>query len=114
MTDLPPPNPAVGEAAAEEAAAARRDVETQLKDGTLKLTDVVQMSEAEATTGSRRVAGHMHLRAVLLALPRIGEKHADEILGVVGVEGSRHVDSLGPHQVEAIEAEVAARQATSG
>lgn len=110
VPNAPTPDPAEGSTANEEVSAARRDVETQLGDGSLSIDDLRQMSEAEATTGSHRVVGHMHIRAALLALPHIGETRADEILDEVGVDGSRHIDDLGTHQVAEIAAAVRARQ----
>lgn len=110
MTNLPEPDPAAASLANEEVSAARRDIETQLADGSLTTDDVFQMSESEATSGAHRVVGHMHVRAMLLALPGIGETRADEILDEVGIEGDRHVDTLGVDEQEEIAAAVAARQ----
>lgn len=100
-----PVDQAQGTESASEAAQARRDIEGQLTDGSLTLTDLFQMSDAE-TGDSHRTVGHMHLRAALLALPGIGEVKADAILAEVGIKGDRHIDSLGSKQREKLAAAV--------
>jgi hypothetical protein len=110
VPNAPEPDPALGEAAAEEAAAARRDIESQLADGSLTITDVFEMSDQEAGQSSHRIVGHMHLRAALLALPHIGEVKADEILEEVGLEGDRHIDTIGDNEQQTIAEAVEARQ----
>jgi hypothetical protein len=109
VPNAPTPDPEVGQQAAQEAAAARQDIESQVSDGSLTLTDVFQMSEQEEGD-SHRIAGHIHLRAVLLALPHIGEVKADEILSEVGLEGDRHIDTLGSHEVEKLEEAISTHQ----
>lgn len=90
---------AEGTTAASETATARREIEGQLADGTLTLDDLFEMGDGESGD-SHRVIGHMHVRAALLALKGIGEVKADAILKEVGIDGDRHVATLGSNQRE--------------
>jgi hypothetical protein len=102
MTDLPTPDPAAGEAAAQEAAQARQDIEAKLGDGSMTLTDLFGMSDQESGD-SHRVAGHMHVKAALIALPHIDEVRANEILDAAGVAHDHHIDAVGSEQRSQIE-----------
>jgi hypothetical protein len=99
---------AEGTTASSETAAARRETLGQVTDGSLGLADLFQMAEGESGD-SGRIIGHMHIRAALLALPGIGDKKADAILADVGVEGDRHIATLGSNQRDALVAAVAAQ-----
>lgn len=110
VPDLPEPDQAAASLAAQEAAAARQDIESQLSDGSLSITDVFQMSDQEIGETSHRIVGHMHIRAALLALPHIGDVRADEILEEVGIEGDRHIDTIGDDEQDEIAEAVRARQ----
>jgi hypothetical protein len=99
MSNLPPPDPAVGEAANVAAGAARDAAEASLKDGSLDLAGLFSQERAEEGTQ----LGHMNIKRALIALPHIGEVKADEILANLGIEGSRNLDTLGNHQREELE-----------
>lgn len=102
----PPLNQEEGSETASETAQARREIEGQLADGSLTLADLFEMNEEE-TGDSHRTVGHLHVRAALLALKGIGEKKADAILAEVGIEGDRHIASLGSNQAEQLVAAAA-------
>jgi hypothetical protein len=93
----PPVDQYAGSEASAEAAQARREIEAQLADGSLSLADVFEMNDQESGD-SERIVGHMHIRAALLALKGIGDVKADAILAEVGIEGDRHIASLGSKQ----------------
>lgn len=104
---LPPPDPAAGEQAAAAAEDARDQVELQLSQGQLDLAGVFSQLDAETGTGHHQI-GHMHARALLLALPKIGEKRANEILDGLGIAHDEHIDVLGANQRQALIDAVAA------
>lgn len=121
-SNLPEPDPAVGSAFAEEAAQARRDIEQSLSDGNSTLDSVFSMVDNERDEGSpHRIAGHMNVKAALIALPNIGEKRAYEILNAVfgeeltqqadgemtAVWHSMNLDEVGNHQRQRLAEEVA-------
>lgn len=95
MTQLPPPNPAAGGAAEAQAAEARRNALQAITDGSLTMDELFAQIEQEEP---HHQLGHIHVRALLLALPHIGETKADELLREVGIEASRHLASLGSEQ----------------
>lgn len=103
MSPLPPPNPAEGEAAALAADEARSTALAAVSAGTVTLEALL----AEAQTGTP--LGHIHARAALLALPKIGDVKADEILDGLGIKHDEHLDVLGVDQRAALVAEVASR-----
>jgi hypothetical protein len=86
--------PGEGELANEEVSQARRDMETSLKNGSADLSTVFSQSDEEHGS-SHRVIGHMHIAAVLEALPHIGTTRANEVLEKVGIERDRHIDTIG-------------------
>jgi transposase len=95
-TGLPEPDPAVGAEAMSQAAEARRTATRELEEGALTLEELlVQVDEEDSDQ-----LGHMHVRHALLALPHIGEVRADRILAEAGVDGMRHLASLGSRQAE--------------
>ena len=100
---LPAPDPAAGSAANKAASVARHAVGLGLADGTLTLDDVWAQVDAE---GDHKPVGHIHLRALLLDLSHIGEVKADEVLAQLGLEGTRHIVTLGTIEREALAAAV--------
>lgn len=96
---LPPPDPAEGEAALIQADEARTAASNELSEGSLTLEELFAQVDEE---GPRKQLGHMHLRHALVALPHIGETRADEILETVGLEGDRHLDTVGSHEQESL------------
>lgn len=96
---LPPPDPAVGNEANQQASQARRSALQELTDGSITLEELFTAVDQEEP---HHQLGHMHLRAALLALPHVGEKRADAILEAVEVEGDRHIDTIGTRQQAAI------------
>jgi hypothetical protein len=104
MSNLPPPDPAAGNAANVAAGEARDAAEASLKDGSLDLTGLFAQVDAET---EHHQLGHMNIKRALVALPHIGDITADEILADLEIEGSHNLDALGPHQREALENAVA-------
>jgi hypothetical protein len=88
---------AEGTTAASDQAQARRELLAQASDGSLTLDDLFQAADQE-DSGDHRIAGHIHLRAALLALPGIGDAKADAILEEVGVDGEKHLAAVGARQ----------------
>ncbi len=107
MSPLPAPDPAEGAAAESQAAEARSSALGELSEGDLTLEELFRAVDDEEPAHQ---LGHIHVRAALLALPQIGETRADEILEAVGLEGDRHLDTIGSLEQEALLAEVAQHQ----
>lgn len=97
--NLPPPDPAQGAAAEAQATEARRTALQVLTAGSLTLTELFAQVDAE---DPHHQLGHIHARAMLLALPHIGEVKADEILDGLGIPHSEHIDVLGVLQRAAL------------
>lgn len=97
MAPLPPPNPAEGRAASEQAAQARRTALHALTMGQLTLQALFELVEAE---WPKHQLGHIHVRAALEALPHIGEVRSARILTDLGIPYTEHLDVLGPIQRE--------------
>jgi hypothetical protein len=108
-SDLPPLDQEAGAEAEAEAEAGRRDLKTALSSGELTLQGLFDASDSESGD-SGRVAGHMHIRAALLALPHIGDTKADAILDSVGIAGDKHVDAIGSDQRKKLEEAVNLRR----
>lgn len=106
---LPPPDPEAGGLAESEAEQGRRDLEAAMQSGELSLAGLFDASGQESEEHGHRIAGHMHLKRALLALPHIGEIRANEILDALNLDGGEHIDQVGTQQqaalVEAVEAE---------
>lgn len=96
-----------GSAAAATAAQARRDALAAVSSGDVDLQGIFAQADNEVGQTSGRVFGHLHLRAVLLALPHVGEKRADEIMAGLGVTGDTHVAHLGSSQRQYLQEAVA-------
>lgn len=104
MATLPPPDQPAASAAAQAANQARDTAEAALKDGTLDLTGLFAQVDGET---DHHPIGHMHVKAALLALPKIGEAKASEILTATGIAADEHLDVLGPNQRTALAEAVA-------
>lgn len=96
---LPTPDPAQGAAAEAQAAEARRTALDAVTAGSLTLDELFAQVDAE---DPHHQLGHIHARALLLALPHIGEVKADEILDGLGIKHDEHIDVLGGQQRAAI------------
>lgn len=106
MGQLPnAPDPAAGSAAAEEANVRRDEIRQLLSDGALTLAEVFTEVEAESGAG-HFVIGHMHVRGALIALPKIGEVKADQILDGLGLAHDTHLAQIGSQQRAALLQEV--------
>ena len=106
MTDqLPPPDPAQGGTAEQESAQARRSFLDAISEGSLTTGEAFTQVDEE---GPHHQLGHTHLRAFLLAHPKIGDTHADEILESLGLDGGEHIDELGGNQQAAVIAAIEA------
>ena len=96
---LPNLTPEQRAAALEKASAARQrraELKRDLKDGKIKLSEVVAMAnEAE-------IVGKLRVSALLSSLPGIGAAKSKQIMEDVGISESRRVAGLGPHQREAL------------
>ncbi|MBT2430005.1 integration host factor [Streptomyces sp. ISL-112] len=68
----------------------RADLMTQLKAGTLPLTDLLAREDA--------VVGKIRVRRVLESLPGIGAVRAGQLLADLGISESRRVQGLGANQ----------------
>lgn len=85
---------------------ARGLVLAEVSAGSLSLDEVFAAVDAEEPAS--HTIGHIHVRALLIALPRIGEVKADAILDGLGVAHDHHLASLGSSQRAAIVAGAAA------
>ncbi|XCB30101.1 integration host factor, actinobacterial type [Arcanobacterium hippocoleae] len=84
-------------AALEKAAAVRKErarLKKDLKDGNLKLSEVLGAGKDSP------VAGKLKVSALLTSLPGIGVAKATAIMERIGISESRRVAGLGPHQAE--------------
>lgn len=104
MNPLPAPDQPAATAAAAAANAARDSVVAQLSAGTMTLDSLFSLVDGE----TKPVLGHMHLRAALIALPKIGEVKADKIIADLGLKSDEHLDVLGSQQRKAIAEALAA------
>ena len=102
---LPPPDPSEGNAAEIEAAEARRTALAGITDGSLTLDDLFGKVDTE---GPRHQLGHIHAKALLVALPKIGDVKADKILDDLGIKHDEHIDVIGVDERAKIVAAVAA------
>ncbi len=96
---LPNLTPEQRAAALEKASAARQrraELKRELKDGNVKLSEVVAMAKDDEVVGKLRVS------ALLSSLPGIGVAKSKQIMEDVGISESRRVAGLGPHQREAL------------
>lgn len=87
-----PPHSKKASAARQRRAELKRD----LKDGKIKLSEVVAMAKEDEIVGKLRVS------ALLSSLPGIGAAKSKQIMEDVGISESRRVAGLGPHQREAL------------
>ncbi len=96
---LPNLTPEQRAAALEKASAARQrraELKRDLKDGKIKLSEIVTMAKEDEIVGKLRVS------ALLSSLPGIGAAKSKQIMEDVGISESRRVAGLGPHQREAL------------
>ena len=96
---LPNLTPEQRAAALEKASAARQrraELKRDLKDGKIKLSEIVTMAKEDESVGKLRVS------ALLSSLPGIGAAKSKQIMEDVGISESRRVAGLGPHQREAL------------
>jgi hypothetical protein len=101
---LPPLTPDQRAAALEKAAQARKDraeIKTNLKRGTVTLTDVLNQGQTDDTVGKMKVS------ALLESLPGVGKVRAQQIMERLGIAESRRIRGLGAKQRTALEAEFA-------
>ncbi len=92
-------------AALEKAAVARKaraELKGQLKNGTVKLKDVLARSGED-------VVGKMKVSAVLEALPGVGKVRARKIMERLEISTSRRVRGLGAKQRDALLEEFSGR-----
>ena len=100
----PPLTPDQRAAALEKAAQARKDraeIKTNLKRGTVTLTDVLNQGQTDDTVGKMKVS------ALLESLPGVGKVRAQQIMERLGIAESRRIRGLGAKQRAALEAEFA-------
>ena len=86
-------------AALEKASAARRqraDLKRDLKDGTVRLSDVLTKAATDETIAKMKVS------ALLASLPGIGTAKSKQIMESIGISESRRIQGLGKHQKEAL------------
>ena len=101
---LPPLTPDQRAAALEKAAQARKDraeIKTNLKRGTVTLTDVLNQGQTDDTVGKMKVS------ALLESMPGVGKVRAQQIMERLGIAESRRIRGLGAKQRAALEAEFA-------
>ena len=98
---MPLPNltPEQRAAALEKAAAARRhraEYKKQLKEGKIKLSEVLKKTEKD------EILAKMKVSALLCSLPGIGVAKSKQVMDNIGIAESRRLGGLGPHQKEAL------------
>ncbi len=85
-------------AALEKAARVRKeraDIKRKLKEGKLKVSDVLKRADDE-------IYGKMTVRSVIESVPGVGKLRAAKIMEEIGISTSRRVKGLGPKQVSAL------------
>jgi hypothetical protein len=83
------------------ARAARAEVKSGLKRGTVTLADVIKDAETDGTIAKIKVS------ALLQAMPGVGKVRAAQIMNRLGIAEGRRVRGLGHQQRAALEAEFA-------
>lgn len=86
-------------AAADAALAARRrraEIKADLAAGSLSLSEVIDMADADPAVAKLRVSD------MLAALPRIGPVRAEAIMGTLGIAPTRRMRGLGERQRRAL------------
>ncbi|MBM7825436.1 transposase [Arcanobacterium pluranimalium] len=74
----------------------RAELKKNLKDGSVKLSDVIKKAKSDD------IAGKLKVSALLMSMPGIGQAKAKAIMDQIGISESRRVAGLGPHQAEAL------------
>ncbi|MDY5584471.1 MAG: integration host factor, actinobacterial type [Arcanobacterium sp.] len=74
----------------------RAELKRDLKDGKLKLSEVLKRGKEDD------IAGKLKVTALLTSMPGIGQAKATAIMDQIGISESRRVAGLGPHQQEAL------------
>ncbi|NPV59576.1 MAG: hypothetical protein HPY75_07925 [Actinobacteria bacterium] len=85
-------------AALEKAARVRKeraDIKRKLKEGKLKVSDVLKKADDE-------IYGKMTVKSVIESVPGVGKLRAAKIMEEIGISASRRVKGLGPKQISAL------------
>jgi len=78
-------------AKAQEMRSKRMALRKQLKNGEIKLTDILEQLDDE-------VVARMRVRYLLESLPQVGKITAKKIMDEIGIDESRRVQGLGSRQ----------------
>lgn len=92
LPTLTPEQRADALAKAAAARARRAQVKVDLKSGSMRLSELLEVAETD------EVLAKMKVLALLQALPRVGTTTAHAVLDEVGISESRRVRGLGAHQ----------------
>lgn len=88
-------------AAATAARRRRADVKAHLRDGTMSLTQALELA------GTDDVVAHAKVFDVLRSLPRVGERRARAAMTKHDIADNRRLRGLGRHQLAGLKAEFA-------
>ncbi|MHB8780339.1 MAG: integration host factor, actinobacterial type [Candidatus Geothermincolia bacterium] len=73
----------------------RAEIKKRLKDGAMRLNDVLDKSDTD-------LVGKMTVKSVIESLPGIGRLRASKIMEEVGISDNRRIRGLGPKQADAL------------
>jgi len=73
----------------------RADIKRKLKEGKLKVSDVLKKADDE-------IFGKMTVKSVIESVPGVGKLRAAKIMEEIGISASRRVKGLGPKQISAL------------
>ncbi|MDR0960271.1 MAG: 30S ribosomal protein S13 [Propionibacteriaceae bacterium] len=85
--------------AATAARRARAEFKSRIRRGELTFSQALEEAEKDP------VLAHIRVFDFLMALPRVGEKKANELMETHRIARSRRIQGLGPRQVESLRSE---------
>lgn len=83
-------------AKAAEARRKRADIKAKLKNGGLRLTEILRQAESD------EILGKMKVSAMLEALPGVGKVRAQKVMEELNISATRRLRGLGDKQKEAL------------
>lgn len=99
IPSLTPEQLSAARAAATQARRVRAELKADLREGKLSFSQALDKALADD------VLAHIKVFDLLKAVPRVGEKHAVDIMERLDIAANRRVRGLGHHQISALKAD---------